>query len=268
MENMEQLVSPLVSVVMPAYKAERFIGDAIQSVINQTVEDWELIIVEDCSPDETYREAELLARTDSRITLLRNEKNQGVSRTRNRGIDLCRGEYIAFLDSDDIWHPEKLERQLQRMRAMNADIGYCSYALIGAAGDKVRGDYLVPETVEYSRLLKENVIQCSAMLIRSDIVKKYKFNTDFYHEDYILGLQILRDGGVAAGCREVLLDWRYIENSRSFDKKRSAGNRWKIYREYLGLSLGKSAWLFANYAVAGFRKYFRKIQQNGAKTHG
>ena len=88
-----------------------------------------------------------------------------------------------------------------------------------------------------------------------DIVKKFMFNTEFYHEDYILGLDMLRSGESAVGCKELLLDWRYIENSRSFNKKRSAINRWKIYRDYLNLPLHKTIYVFLNYVIAGVRKY-------------
>ena len=98
------------------------------------------------------------------------------------------------------------------------------------------------------------------MLIRAEVVKKYMFNTEFYHEDYILGLDILKDGHKAVGCTEILLNWRYLENSRSFNKKKAAKNRWKIYRQYLHLSVFRAGWLFAGYAMAGVRKYFRKPQ--------
>lgn len=250
--------SPLVSVIMPAYHAASFLEKAVLSVINQTMDDWELYIIDDCSDDDTFRIAQNMASTDLRIHALQNEMNMGVAKTRNKGIDLAKGQYIAFLDSDDIWMPEKLERQLAKMRTNNAGICYCSYEIIGITGEKVRPDYLVSETASFEDILKENYIQCSAMLIREDIVRKYKFNTDFFHEDYILGLDMLRAGESAVGCQEVLLQWRYLANSRSFDKKKSAMNRWRIYRKYLHLPLWRTVYLFSFYAVAGFRKYFRK----------
>lgn len=249
---------PLVSVVMPSYNAEAFLEAAIRSVVGQTMADLELIVIDDCSKDRSYEIALEQARKDPRICVLRNEVNSGVAKTRNRGIELARGSYIAFLDSDDIWHREKLQRQLQKMQETGAGICYCSYAIIGASGSKVRGDYLVPEQVTFGDILKENCIQCSAMLIRAEIVKAIGFNTEFFHEDYVLGLDILKAGHRAAGCTEVLLDWRYLENSRSFDKKKSAGNRWKIYRQYLGLSPVRAGYLFACYTAAGLRKYLRK----------
>ena len=255
----EHNTQPLVSVIMPAYNAERFIEEAIDSVLSQTLADWELYVIDDCSKDDSFRIAEEYAARDPRIHVLRNAENSGVARTRNRGIELAKGKFIAFLDSDDIWLPEKLERQLAKMQSAGAGIGYCSYGIIGEDGSKVKGDYMVSETATYEDILKENYIQCSAMLIRADIVKRIKFNTEFFHEDYILGLDMLRAGEKAVGCGEVLLNWRYLENSRSFNKKKSAMNRWRIYRNYLHLPLYKTIYLFANYAVAGLRKYTRKV---------
>lgn len=255
---MTMTIDPTVSVIMPIYNAERFVEGAILSVIDQTFDSWELIAIDDGSSDDSFLKALAAANGDRRIQVLRNSMNSGVSYTRNRGISLARGKYIAFLDSDDEWHPEKLKRQITKIEEFGADIGYCSYAIIDAKGKKVRGDYLVPEKVDFDDLLKENCIQCSAMVILSDIVRKFQFTTDFYHEDYILGLQMLHSGYKAVACQEILLNWRYIENSRSFNKWRAARNRWKIYRKFLHLPLLKSMNLFIHYAFAGLRKYSRK----------
>lgn len=249
---------PLVSVIMPAYNAAPFLEEAISSVISQTISEWELFVIDDCSSDDTFRIACALADKDSRIHVLRNDVNSGVAKTRNRGIDMAKGQYIAFLDSDDRWHPEKLEQQIDVSRQTDAGIVYCSYAIIDANGSKCRADYMVPAQVSLKDLLKENCIQCSAMLIRAEILKGIKFNTEYYHEDYILGLDILKSGQSAAGCTNVLLDWRYIANSRSFDKKKSAKNRWIIYRNYLKLPLAQCMWLFCCYTAAGLRKYLNK----------
>lgn len=250
---------PLVSVVMPAYNAEPFVEESVRSVIGQTVQDWELFVVDDCSTDNTYRVAEAAAANDPRITVLRNEVNSGVSRTRNRGLELCSGRYVAFLDSDDAWYPEKLARQIRLLEESGADLGYCSYALVDEFGEKNRGDYLVPASVDYNYILKENVILCSAIILTERAAREYRFNTEYYHEDFLLCLDILKDGYTAAGCTEVLLNWRYIQNTRSFNKCNSARKRWEIYRKYLDMSVLKSGWVFVNYAIAGFRKYFHKV---------
>jgi len=251
---------PVVSVIMPAYNCSAYLEEAIRSVIAQTVTDWELIVIDDCSTDDTYAVAQKIAQTDSRIRLLQNPRNVGVAVTRNTGLELCRGQYIAFLDSDDFWYPNKLEVQLQTMEQKNARFCYSTYAIIDRNGEKVKADYMVPARVTYKQLLKENVVQCSAVLVSAQVMKNYRFNPDFYHEDYVLWLQMLKDGCKAAGCQQVLLTWRYIQSSRSFNKLSSAKNRWRIYRKYLKLPLGESIYYFMCYAAAGLRKYCSKAK--------
>lgn len=248
----------MVSVIMPAYNMERFIGKAIRSVMDQTYRDWELLVIDDGSKDSTCDIVARLAAEDARIQLIRNEKNMGVARTRNRGFDLCRGDYIALLDSDDVWHPEKLEKQLARMQQTGADLSYCAYALVDENGERVKADYLVPDSIDFEGLLKENVIGCSTVMLTVEVTAAHRFNEDFYHEDYVLWLELLRAGKKAAGCREVLVDWRYLQNSRSFNKVQAAKNRWKIYREYLKLPLLKCVAAFGAYATLSLRKYIRK----------
>lgn len=248
---------PVVTIIMPAYNQERFIEKAIRSVQEQTFADWALLVLDDGSVDGTCAIVERLAAEDERIELIRNEKNMGVARTRNCGLELSRGQYVAFLDSDDIWLPDKLEKQLSLAKETGADIIYCSYGIIDDKGKKSRRDYIVPESIDLNGLLKENVIGCSTVLLSERIAGKYRFETEFYHEDYVLWLRLLQDGYVAAGCRESLVKWRLSENSRSFNKRKSAQNRWRIYREAMRLSLWQSLWLFAHYAMASLRKYSR-----------
>ena len=249
---------PVVSVIMPAYNVEQYVEEAIRSVMGQTFRNWELFVIDDCSADATASVAERVAREDSRVTVVRNEQNMGVAKSRNRGLDLCRGSYIALLDSDDAWMPEKLEKQLARITGTGADLVYTSYAIVDADGDRVTADYIVPEATTFESLLRENTIGCSTVLLTRETAEKFRFGSDFYHEDYVLWASILKSGGKAAGCREPLVRWRYIENSRSFNKRHAAMNRWRIYRKYLKLPLGKCISSFLGYAVAGVRKYYRR----------
>ena len=255
MVNGEQ---PLVSVIMPAYNCERYIEIAIRSVMQQTHQRWELLIIDDGSSDSTCKIAQRMAGQDTRIRWIKNPENMGVAKTRNRGLDLAEGDYVAFLDSDDCWHPDKLSVQLQNMRQKGADLSCTSYAIVNEDGEPTKAAYIVPESIDFEDLLKENVIGCSTVLLSGEVAKKYRFVTDFYHEDYCLWLDIVRDGYTAVGCREVLADWRFIANSRSFNKRKSAMNRWRIYREYLHLSLPKSIGAFLSYAFGGWKKYYGK----------
>ena len=250
--------APLVSVILPAYNAEAFLEATVRSVMAQTVCDWELIILDDGSRDSTCAIAQRLAEQDSRIRLLPNECNMGVARTRNRGIRLSRGAYVALLDSDDLWEPQKLQQQLEMLEKTGADLCYTAYAIIGSQGEKVKPDYRVPDKVTFQKLLKENVIGCSTVLLRGQVARENPFKTEFFHEDYVLWLQLLQAGHKAVGCTETLTRWRYLDGSRSFNKKKAARNRWRIYREYLQLPLFKSAWLMGHYVAASLKKYLRR----------
>ncbi len=246
---------PLVSIVMPAYNAEMYIEAAIRSVQTQTHKNWELLVLDDCSRDGTKQIVEKMAAQDSRVRLLCNEKNMGVARTRNRGLDLCRGDYVALLDSDDIWRPEKLEKQLALAKKENGDIVYCSYAIIDEHGNRKCEDFIVPPATSLKKLLAKNVIGCSTVMLSGKAVGEYRFPTDFYHEDFALWLDMLKAGKKAVGHQEVLVDYRVHSGGRASNKVNSAKRRWRIYRSFLGLSLVESSWYLARYAVSGMIKY-------------
>lgn len=249
---------PLVSVVMPAYNSEAYIESAIRSVQKQTVEDWELLVLEDGSKDSTPEIVAKLAAEDPRIRLLPNEQNMGPARTRNRGMDLCTGQYIAFLDSDDIWYPDKLEKQLALAEQYNADIIYCSYAIVDAQGNLRSADFIVPPQADLKYMLVKSVFSCSTAMLRRSSVGEIRFPVDFYHEDYAFWLDLLQHGLVARGATEVLAAYRVSENSRASNKLASAVRRWHIYRKFLHYSFFRSAWYLMRYAFAGVLKYRKK----------
>ena len=246
---------PRVSVVMPAYNAARYIAEAIGSVQAQTMTDWELLVLDDGSSDDTCQIVEVMARSDSRIRLLVNAHNLGPALTRNRGLDLCRGQYVALLDSDDLWHPEKLEKQLALASSAGADVIYCSYGIVDEAGQKCCNDFLVPDKTDYRSMLISSVISCSTALLSERVYRNYHFPHSYYHEDYALWLWLMRDGIQAQGNREVLASYRIQSESRASNKFTSACRRWVIYRRFLKMSLLESVYYLSRYAVAGARKY-------------
>lgn len=254
----ENKVLTPVSVIMPAYNAAAYIESAIRSVMDQTYGAWRLLVLDDGSSDDTVEIVQRLAKQDSRIALFRNEENCGAARTRNRGLDLCSDGYVAFLDSDDWWHPKKLEIQVNLAEQTGADIVYTSYAIIDGDGKPCRQPYVVPERTNFKHMLKENVIGCSAVLLSPQAARKYRFSPSFYHEDYCLWLDMLRDGCGAAGSSEVLTAWRLINGSRSFNKRNGVRQRWRIYREHLHLPLWTSVTAFIGYAASGIKKYGKK----------
>lgn len=252
-----QSKAPLVTIIMPAYNAAPFIGEAISSVIAQTVTDWELIVIDDCSRDDTCRVISEFVQKDSRIHLINNETNMGVAKTRNRGMDLCRGQYVALLDSDDYWKPHLLEKMLARAEETGADIIYCSYEMVNEQGEKVCNDFIVPKETTFEESLVRSVITCSTVLLTGQLVSKHRFPTNMYHEDIALWFQILKDGGVARGVTEVLAAYRQRANSRSSGKLKSACRRWTIYRKHLGMPLGKAIVTIVRYGLLGLKKYRR-----------
>lgn len=250
-----QEMKPKVSVIMPAYNAEKYIKEAVESVLNQTYKNLELLIIDDCSKDRTFELMKCIAQKDSRIRIFRNEENLGVADTRNRGFELADGEYAALIDSDDIWRREKLEKQIAVIEEKKADLVYCSYAFINEKGQSMNKEYIVPETTDFDSLLKENVVGCSTVILSKNVYRKYRFTKEYYHEDYVLWLTILREKYLLTGLNEVLVDYRVMETSRSGNKFKSAKRRWNIYRDFLNLSALKAGIIWMKYVVNGILKY-------------
>lgn len=249
--------APLVSVIMPAYNMEAFVQEAIESVIEQSIVDWELIVIDDCSQDNTQAIVAEFAEKDARIRLVVNEENMGVAKTRNRGMAMSRGKFVALLDSDDYWKPQMLEKMVARAEETDADIIYCSYELVDEQGKKVCNDFIVPETTSFDESIIRSVITCSTVLITAKLAKKHRFPTNLYHEDIALWFQLLKDVCIARGVTEVLAGYRQRANSRSAGKLSSAARRWPIYRKHLGLSFWKSSITMVQYAFYGLKKFKR-----------
>lgn len=249
-----------VSIVMPAYNSVAYIEKAIRSVMAQTYAEWHLLVLDDGSTDGTVETVRRLAEEDARISLICNKENCGAADTRNRGMDLCDEGYVAFLDSDDLWHPDKLAMQVRLAEETDGDIVYSSYAIIDENGAPCRQPYIVPAETDFNHLLKENVIGCSAVMLAPRAARTYRFPVDYYHEDYCLWLRMLRDGCRAVGCSQVLTMWRLCSGSRSFDKRNGAYQRWRIYRDCLRLPLMKSVCSFVGYAYNGLCKYCKKYK--------
>ena len=247
-----------VSVVMPVYNGERYLERAVRSVIAQSFGDWELIIVDDGSTDGTHAIAARLAAEDSRIRLIKNEENRGAAASRNAGLELCRGEFVALLDGDDLWRPEKLERQLALADKTGADIVYCSYGMINARGEPCCREFPVPERTDFEDFLVRSVISCSTALLRRETAGTYRFPTEYMHEDLALWLTMLREGLTARGVPEVLADYRVTSRGRAANKLRCARGRWEIYRHMLGYSRGRSWKLLLRYGLLGLEKYRRE----------
>lgn len=249
-------VSPLVSIVTPAYNAARHIQEMIASVQAQTLADWELIVVDDYSRDETASVVRGFADRDPRIRLIEQAKNSGPAAARQRALDAAKARYIAFLDSDDIWLPGKLEDQIAFMRKTNAALTFTAFRRISEDGSSTGRLVGVPRRLSYCDLLKNTAIATSTAIV--DRVKTGPFSmTRTYYDDYALWLSILRGGYVAHGLRQDLMRYRVVSRSVSRNKGRSAYWVWRLYRDVEKLSLLRAIWCFMNYAVRASIKYRR-----------
>jgi teichuronic acid biosynthesis glycosyltransferase TuaG len=245
-------VNGLVSIIMPAYNAARFIEESINSVLVQTYADWELLVVDDCSKDHTKQLVERFAHQDQRIKVLTHTTNQGVIAARNLALTHAQGQYIAFLDSDDLWLPNKLQIQLQHLTRHNALICYAAYQRIDEKG-ALLANVTPPATVDYPTLLKGNEIGNLTGLYDCRVLGKEYFKA-FRHEDYVAWLALVKRAGHAVGVAEQLGCYRVYSGSISSNKFKTLGWQWRIYRESERLGLLRSCWLMLHYGVRAIRK--------------
>lgn len=246
----------LVSIIMAARNAEDTIEEAVRSVVRQTYYDWELIVIDDGSQDGTCCKMERMAEKEQRIRFKRNQTNLGVSRTRNRGISIAKGDWIAFLDSDDIWKPDKLEKQVNLIREKeDVDIVFTGSSFVGRFGETISYRQQVPDRITYRKLLKQNIISCSSVIIRRELMLKYPMPCDAMHEDYAVWLMVLKDGGHAYGVREPLLTYRLSAESKSGNKAKAAEMTLRVYR-FMGLNFFQVLYYFGWYLCKNIKKYF------------
>lgn len=246
----------LVSVIMPAFNCEKYISKSIDSVHHQTHKNWELIIVDDNSSDNTASIATEYTKKDSRIRVIHQIPNAGCAQARNLGISEAKGKYIAFLDSDDIWVAEKLEKQLSLLNEKKAKIVYSSYDFIDENDIGIKKPFIVATETNYKKMLGRNEIGCSTVIVDAYLLQLHMFRKEFYHEDYVLWMELLSLPVTAVGVTDVLTHYRVISTSRSYDKKNAAKWRWKIYRGALNLSIAESTWAFLKYAVNAVKKHY------------
>jgi teichuronic acid biosynthesis glycosyltransferase TuaG len=246
----------LVSIVTPAWRAARFVGETIRSVQAQGHRDWEMLVVDDCSPDDTVAVVSSFADRDPRIRLIRQPANGGPAAARNAALEAATGRYLAFLDSDDLWLPNKLSAQLAFMRAKSVAFSYTEFRRISEDGSRIGDRVQVPDSLTYRQLLCDTSIATSTVMIDRSLAGEFRMKKTYY-DDFTAWLEILRRGHVAYGLHEDLMRYRVVGKSVSRNKLRSATMVWRAYREIEGLGVLDSGWCLLNYAVRGALKYRR-----------
>lgn len=249
------MTEDLVSIITPAYKAADVIEATIASVLAQTYPHWELLVTEDCGPDETREIVRRYAARDPRIKLIEPKQNGGPAAARNHSLDAARGRWLAFLDSDDLWLPDKLSRQIDfHRRSDDAVISFTGFRRISADASRTGAYIAVPDQMTYRRLLGNTAIATSTVIVDRRLSGTFHMKATYY-DDFACWLELLRNGSTAVGLDEDLMRYRVMDASVSRDKKNSAVQVWKTYRNVEGIDIFRSSWYFASYALKAWRKY-------------
>lgn len=244
----------IVSIITPSYNSSKTIADTINSVVSQTYTNWELLIVDDNSTDDTLDIISNYTRNEPRIKVLVLNENRGAGFCRNKATEIAVGRFIAFLDSDDVWHPQKLEKQIRFMIDNEYAFTYTAYNKIDRAGN-VTKSIIPPSKIDYYGLLKSNVIGCLTAIYDTEFIGKAYMPLIRKRQDMALWLKILSKIDFAWCLNESLAFYREGHASLSSNKVKIIFSQWFFYRRYLKLSFVKTMWYFSFYIIRAFIKH-------------
>ena len=235
------MITHSVSIITPMFNAEIFISDSITSVINQTYKNWELLLIDDCSNDNTLKIIQPFLQAHSNIKLIKNQVNSGAAISRNKGIQAAKGNYITFLDADDLWKPGKLKTQITFIEKENCDVCFCSYDLINEKGDKLNKQVKALEILSYTKLLKSNYIGNLTGMYNARVLGEITTSNLRKRQDWLLWLAAIKKSGKPArGIQESLAYYRIHENSMSSNKLSLVKHNYWVYKKGLRFSTVKS----------------------------
>ena len=244
----------MVSVIMPCFNMEKFITDAIWSVQQQTYPHWELLIVDDASTDGTVTLVEQQAQSDPRIQIISRTVHSGIAASRNQCIQQAQGQYLAFLDADDIWYPDKLETQLKLMTAQKLAFTYSSYNCIDENGQPLNKTVKAAGNLSYEAFLHNTIIGCSTVMVDRMLVSEVVVPNFRTSEDTATWLDILKQGHWAYAIDEPLVGYRIRRRSASSNKLKASYDLWTVYRRHEEIPFFKALGYFASYAFNAIKK--------------
>ena len=245
---------PLVSVIVPCYNMEKFIAYTIESVQRQSYPHWELLIVDDASTDRTADIIKDHQKQDNRIHFFVKPKHSGIADTRNQCLKMAKGRFLAFLDSDDVWHPEKLEQQLRFMMEQKIGFSYSSYDCIDEQGLPLEKLVKSAGTLDYNAYMHNTIIGCSTVMIDTTIIDNVFVPNFRTSEDTAMWLNILKKGFLAYAIEQPLTSYRIRQHSASSNKLKASSDLWRVYRQQEKLSLFKALGCFFSYAYNAVKK--------------
>ncbi len=238
----------LVSIITPSYNASDFIEDCINSVVVQTYSNWEMLIVDDCSEDDSCIKIKNVACKDDRIRFFPLEENVGAAEARNVALRFAKGKYIAFLDADDLWKPEKIEEQVSFMLRNDIAFSYTTYESVTSADLIIKKIIQAPKKMTYHSYLKNTIIGCLTVMLDREKIGDFAMPNIRSSHDMALWLLIMKRGYDAYGLDINLAQYRILADSNTSNKWRAAKDVWRVYRSVEKLSFSYSSWCFLNYA--------------------
>lgn len=245
----------LVSIIIPVYNAEKFIEDTIKSVINQTYKNWQLIIIDDHSTDSSVNIIKEFTKNNNKIKLIKLKKNNGVAIARNKGINLAKGKYLCFLDADDLWHPEKLNKQISFMKKYNCPFSFTGYEFADITGKPNGKKVYIKNKFTYKQALKNTTIWTSTVMIDlTQLSSKQILMPNIKSEDTATWWNILKQIDYAYGLNEILSYYRRSNNTLSSNKIEAIKRIWNLYRNHEKLSIPYSLYNFCHYAFNAVKR--------------
>lgn len=246
----------LVSIVVPVFNSEKFITETIQSVKNQTYQNWELLLVNDCSTDKSEQIIREYEKEDKRIILVNLETNSGAAIARNTGISSAKGKYVAFLDADDLWDKEKLEKQIKFMKENNYNFTFTGYEFADENGNNLGKRVNVPKQINYKQALKNTTIFTSTVIFNVDNLGKDLVSMPNVRrgQDTATWWKVLKTGVIAYGVNESLSLYRRSNNTLSSNKLKALKRTWNLYRNVEGLSFFRSLYNFCWYCFNAIKR--------------
>lgn len=247
--------SELVSIITPIYKGERWLKETIESVINQTYTNWELFLVDDCSPDNSEKIAKEYADKDKRIKYFRLKENKGTAISRNYALEKSKGRFIAYLDADDLWKKEKLEKQVNYMKKNKYAFTCTDYEKIDEQGRMLK-KIKIPKKVDYEMYLRNTIIQTVGVMVDTKLTGKklLKMPNIRRRQDAVTWCQLLKNGYECYEVPEYLSYYRVTKNSLSSNKLKAIRMNWYWYRKIEKLPLGKTCYCFIGYIFNAIKK--------------
>jgi teichuronic acid biosynthesis glycosyltransferase TuaG len=248
------LKNTTVSIITPSYNSSLFIKECITSVQNQSYTNWEMLVVDDASKDNSVEIIQSFMKNDSRIKLIALDENVGAAQARNKALEKAQGQFIAFLDSDDLWMSDKLSKQLQFMSSTKCAFSFTAYQPLSEDGKQKFSIIEVPQEISYHSYLKNTIIGCLTVMIDKQQTGDFRMPNIRSSHDMALWLDIMKRGFLAHGINESLAYYRLVSNSNTSKKWKAATEVWDVYRKVENLNIVYSAFCFVGYVFHALKK--------------